>query len=121
MKTMIASALLAVFASSASANNGILAKRVVCANEQIIKNILLETGQEMLFYGDTVDDFFLPGNNEYSSYQNVSSVWVNQNTGIWSLLLVSEDETHCIVTVGQNFEPYTGPTLRQMESIEWNE
>ena len=38
-------------------------------------------------------------------------MFVNQDTGTWSLITLYPDGTGCMVATGRDFEPYSGPKI----------
>lgn len=67
---------------------------------------MFEYGEQPLFYGLGM---------QVSAQANVAvysemMFFVNQDTGTWSLLSRYTDGTGCIVAVGEDFTPYSGPS-----------
>ena len=44
-------------------------------------------------------------------YAGSMMMFVNQDTGTWSLITLYPDGTGCMVATGRDFEPYSGPKI----------
>lgn len=45
------------------------------------------------------------------AYAGSMMMFVNQDTGTWSLITLYPDGTGCMVATGREFEPYSGPKI----------
>jgi len=45
------------------------------------------------------------------AYAGSMMMFVNQDTGTWSLITLYPDGTGCMVATGREFEPYNGPKI----------
>ena len=118
MKNIIISSILFLLTTT-TANSQLadLSSKVLCTNAQNVKEYLLETEQELLFVGSSHISISVIEENQYVDFFPISSLWVNQDEGIWSLIAQIADNSFCIVLAGNDFMPYSGPTLRQLDSI----
>lgn len=86
-----------------------LEKMIVCTSDKnYINSLLAEQEQDLLFTGDSIEFFSSANNDDYSQYSLTLSIWVNQSTGNWAVISVSQDSIYCILNTGNNFQPYTG-------------
>jgi hypothetical protein len=44
-------------------------------------------------------------------YVGSAMMFVNQDTGTWSLITLYGDGTGCMIASGKEFEPYSGPNI----------
>ena len=69
---------------------------------QMMGSVVNEWGETALFTGEIVQ-FSTDG----TPFRGGTMMFVNQDTGTWSLISLYGDGTACMAAVGTNFEPYS--------------
>ena len=73
-----------------------------CGDFASLSHFLVNSGQKPLFTGETAQY----GTDE-TEYWGGGMFFVNQDTGLWTLLTMYADGTVCVTAGGLGFEPYT--------------
>ena len=106
MKNLIVSILLCfatpLFSQESSAK--ILTMGVPCDKTQNVFNILQEGKEGLLFSGGGL----IAESTTRQVYPTATMVFVNQETGNWSVIASFGDGTSCLIMPGKNFTPYSG-------------
>ena len=63
--------------------------------------------EQPLFKGKGIQFSSIDG----QGYVGSAMMFVNQDTGTWSLIILYGDGTGCMIASGKEFEPYSGPNI----------
>ena len=105
MKQLVLSIVFVLAASMATAqeDNTYFLSVQECGTLTSVLKYFLETEQSPLFSTDLVQ-YDAQGNE----YWGAGMLFVNQDSGLWTLATLYADGTICITAGGVGFEPYSG-------------